>query len=192
MCPEVVMRLRLLLVVAIVCGLIAVWTSRVAPMHAQPARPSCPDRAGDLGRRRADGRRARQREESGSTITITVVSDRERTVSLSGIATGTRRVRAPHPRGRLRPRARGDGDRDDLAKTATVDLKLQKTRDLASQLTNADWFASFPGTEAQKSVDPRLHALSHARADRPRRTTTRTGWSPSSSGCRRIRSCRSR
>jgi streptogramin lyase len=36
-------------------------------------------------------------------------------------------------------------------KTAQLDLKLQQARDLASQLTNADWFASFPGTEAQKS-----------------------------------------
>jgi virginiamycin B lyase len=36
-------------------------------------------------------------------------------------------------------------------KTTTADLKLQKTKDLAAQLTNADWFASFPGTDAQKA-----------------------------------------
>jgi hypothetical protein len=35
-------------------------------------------------------------------------------------------------------------------KSTTADLKLQKAPDLASQLTNADWFASFPGTDAQK------------------------------------------
>jgi sugar lactone lactonase YvrE len=36
-------------------------------------------------------------------------------------------------------------------KTATVDLKLKKARNLASQLSNAEWMMSFPGTEEQKS-----------------------------------------
>ncbi len=35
-------------------------------------------------------------------------------------------------------------------KTATTDLTLHKTADLASQLTNAEWLASMPGTDAQK------------------------------------------
>jgi len=35
-------------------------------------------------------------------------------------------------------------------RTATADLKLKPTRDLASQLTNAEWLASFPGTDQQK------------------------------------------
>ncbi len=35
--------------------------------------------------------------------------------------------------------------------TATHDLKLKKTRKLASQLTNAEWLASMPGTDAQKN-----------------------------------------
>jgi imidazolonepropionase-like amidohydrolase len=86
---------------------------------------------------------------STSTITTTVVSDRE--------------GRYRFPASRLTPgeyavriRAAGyDLERAAIAtvtrqKTATVDLRLRKTRDLASQLTNADWFASFPGTDAQK------------------------------------------
>ncbi len=36
-------------------------------------------------------------------------------------------------------------------KTATADLKLRKAHDLASQLTNAEWLESFPGTEQQKA-----------------------------------------
>src|SRR5581483_7955772 len=36
-------------------------------------------------------------------------------------------------------------------KTATVDLKLNKTKNLASQLTNAEWMMSMPGTEEQKA-----------------------------------------
>jgi streptogramin lyase len=38
-----------------------------------------------------------------------------------------------------------------VEKTATTDLKLGKTRRLPSQLTNAEWMASIPGTEEQKS-----------------------------------------
>src|SRR5437868_14255665 len=35
--------------------------------------------------------------------------------------------------------------------TATADLKLVKTRDLAAQLSNSEWLASFPGTEQEKA-----------------------------------------
>ena len=36
-------------------------------------------------------------------------------------------------------------------KTATVDLKLDKTKNLSHQLSNAEWMMSFPGSEEQKS-----------------------------------------
>jgi streptogramin lyase len=36
-------------------------------------------------------------------------------------------------------------------KTTNVDLKLKKTRNLAAQLSNAEWMMSIPGTEDQKS-----------------------------------------
>src|SRR6476469_2489449 len=36
-------------------------------------------------------------------------------------------------------------------KTATADIKLQKAKNLASQLTNAEWMMSIPGTEEQKA-----------------------------------------
>ena len=87
---------------------------------------------------------------AGSTLTTTVVSD----------AQGRYRF----PRARLEPgeyafRIRAIGyDLESSAtvsvvaeKTTTADLKLRKTRDLASQLTNAEWLASFPGTEEQKA-----------------------------------------
>jgi len=38
------------------------------------------------------------------------------------------------------------------AKAATVDLKLATTKRLASQLSNAEWMASIPGSEEQKSM----------------------------------------
>ena len=37
-------------------------------------------------------------------------------------------------------------------KTTSVDLTLNKTKDLASQLTNAEWMMSIPGTEEQKAM----------------------------------------
>jgi hypothetical protein len=36
-------------------------------------------------------------------------------------------------------------------KAATVDLKLDKTKNLSHQLSNAEWMMSFPGSEEQKS-----------------------------------------
>ena len=37
-------------------------------------------------------------------------------------------------------------------KTATADIKLKKTRNLASQLSNAEWTMSIPGSEEQKAM----------------------------------------
>jgi virginiamycin B lyase len=86
---------------------------------------------------------------NGSTITVTVVSEKDGRYSF--------------PATRLEPgqyalsiRAAGY-ELDKLApvevaadKTATSDLSLHKTADLASQLSNAEWLASMPGTDAQK------------------------------------------
>jgi virginiamycin B lyase len=84
-----------------------------------------------------------------STITITVVSD----------AQGHYRF----PSARLKPgnyslRIRAVGYDLDSAVSVKVggatpvefDLKLRKTEDLAAQLSNAEWLASFPGADAQK------------------------------------------
>jgi virginiamycin B lyase len=86
---------------------------------------------------------------TGSTITVTVVSDKDGRYSF--------------PANRLEPgeyalRIRAAGYELDNSspvsvaadKTATADLALRKTEDLASQLSNAEWLASMPGTDAQK------------------------------------------
>jgi streptogramin lyase len=88
-------------------------------------------------------------QRSGSTITTTVVSDRQGQFSF--------------PAGRLEPgdyalRVRAAGyDLDGPTAVsvgaqivATLDLKLRKTEDLASQLSNGEWIASAPGTDQQK------------------------------------------
>src|SRR3984893_13002888 len=40
----------------------------------------------------------------------------------------------------------------EAEKTATSDIKLKKTKNLAGQLTNAEWMMSIPGTEEQKAA----------------------------------------
>ena len=89
-------------------------------------------------------------KKAGSTISVTVVSDEH--------------GRYRFPAGRLEPghyalRIRAGGyDLDSPSsvdipdeKGTTADIKLRKTSNLASQLANSDWLASFPGTPEQKS-----------------------------------------
>ena len=47
-------------------------------------------------------------------------------------------------------------------KTTTADIKLKKTKNLASQLTNAEWMMSIPGTEEQKATLLNCVGLPHA------------------------------
>jgi virginiamycin B lyase len=86
---------------------------------------------------------------SQSPITITVVSDQNGRFSFPAA-----KLAPGHYS--LRIRATGyelDGPQAaDVApdKTANVDLKLRQATDLAAQLTNTEWFMSFPGTAEQK------------------------------------------
>lgn len=87
---------------------------------------------------------------AGSTMTITVVSDAQGRYRFpsSKISPG---------RYALRIRAAGydlDGPSAiDIAadKPTTADLKLRKASDPAAQLSNAEWFLSFPGSEQEKA-----------------------------------------
>ncbi|MGH9255919.1 MAG: carboxypeptidase regulatory-like domain-containing protein [Vicinamibacterales bacterium] len=87
---------------------------------------------------------------AGSTMAVTVVSD----------ASG----RYSFPRDRVEPgaysiRIRAAGYELDGPKTVSVaapqtaqlDLKLRKTQDLASQLSNGEWLMSWPGTDSMKN-----------------------------------------
>ena len=87
---------------------------------------------------------------AGSTITVTVVSDT--------------RGRYSFPRNRLEPgeytlRIRAIGYELEgsgtvnltIQRTAQLDLKLRKTEDLGSQLSNGEWFTSWPGSDEVKN-----------------------------------------
>src|SRR5262245_7215682 len=90
-------------------------------------------------------------KKNGSAVTITVVSDTQGNYSF--------------PAAKLQPgqyslqiRAIGyDLDRptnvDVIAQqSAKFDLKLRKTEDLAAQLSNGEWLASFPGSDREKNA----------------------------------------
>lgn len=139
------MHKRTFLIVFVISGVILLFSHRAQTQSS----------IGLSGRITSSGEAAMEgvlvsAKRSGSTITVTVVSDE------------LGRYRFPSAKllpGRyaLRIRAVGydlEGPVEaDIAqgKTTTADLKLTKTRDLASQLSNAEWLASFPGSEQEKA-----------------------------------------
>jgi streptogramin lyase len=107
-------------------------------------------------------------KKEGSTLTITVVSDEQGRYRFP-------RTKLEPGRYALRIRAIGyDLEGNATASvsaegTATADLKLRKASDLASQLTNAEWLDSFPGTSEQKaSVRGCAHCHTMERVTRSR------------------------
>jgi virginiamycin B lyase len=88
-------------------------------------------------------------KKAGSTVTVTVVSDKDGRYSFPA-------ARLEPGEYSLRIRAVGyDLDNSNpfavmAEKTAIADLALRETKDIASQLSNAEWLASMPGTDAQK------------------------------------------
>src|SRR5262249_60865348 len=89
----------------------------------------------------------------GAAVTISVVSDKAGKFSFSA-------AKLEPGRYTLAIRAVGydlDGSKDGklsaevtAGTTATADIMLKPTKSLPRQLTNAEWLASFPGSDAQK------------------------------------------
>jgi virginiamycin B lyase len=124
-----------------------VWVAVASPLAAQQAGPALTGTV-TAGPEALEGVLVSAKK-SGSTITTTVVSDKDGRYSF--------------PAGRLEPGAyslriravgydlEGPGQVSVTADNATTaDLKLRATQDIASQLTNAEWLASMPGTDVQK------------------------------------------
>jgi hypothetical protein len=93
---------------------------------------------------------------AGSTITTTVVTDAQgRYLFLErGSNPANTRCASVRPGRSGEPHVRG---RDRRAQRS-ADLALKKTTDLAAQLTNAEWIASFLGTDQQKLA---VHGCAH-------------------------------
>src|ERR1700736_2663344 len=168
---EVPMRSRFLLFVPVVCGTALLFAARAHPLHAEPSDSQTAVRSLAAGSREPfalTGQVTSVEEgpmegvlvsvkKTGSAVTITVVTDRDGRYRFPQ----TRLEPGPHA---VRIRAVGyeleSAVTADVAagKSTTADLKLQKTRDLASQLSNAEWLASVSGTDAQKaSIRPCTH-----------------------------------
>ena len=90
-------------------------------------------------------------KKAGSTITITVASDKDGRYSFPAA-----KLEPGHYAVRVRAVGYdldGPGAVEVAArKTATLELKLKKTSDLAAQLSNGEWMASVPGTDQQKGL----------------------------------------
>ena len=120
---------------------------------------------------------------AGSTITITVVSDAQGRYSFPAAKL------EPGPYA-LRIRAVGyDLDSPAVVEVragqpGAADLKLRKTEDLASQLSNGEWLASVPGHRSAEERAAQLHRLPHARARREVEAT------PPTTSCRCCRACK--
>ena len=96
-------------------------------------------------------------------VTVTATPDKSKS-TVSVTVTADDQGRYSFPDGRLTPGAyaltiRAVGyDLDGKAtanvaeEPATADLKLKKTRNLVSQMTSAEWLASWPGTDAEKRL----------------------------------------
>jgi len=137
---------RVSLVMSIGCLAVAAWLAGTGHLAARAG----PALAGKV----TDGQEALEgvlvsAKRNGSTITVTVVTGMDGRYSFPA-------VRLEPGQYSLRIRAAGydldgSGQVSVVAdKTATADLALRKTEDIASQLTNAEWLASMPGTDAQK------------------------------------------
>jgi virginiamycin B lyase len=89
-------------------------------------------------------------KKAGSIVTVSVISDAQGRYSFPASRLGAGKYS-------LKIRAIGyelEGPATtDVAdeQTATVDLKLRKTKKLAAQMSNAEWMMSLPGTEDQKA-----------------------------------------
>jgi len=86
----------------------------------------------------------------GTTITTTVITDEHGVYQfpVSRLAPGHYTIRIRATGYDLNSPAAID---ISSSRSATLNLKLRKTADLAAQLSNTEWLLSFPGTEGQKA-----------------------------------------
>jgi streptogramin lyase len=151
------MRLKYLVLATAAGAAIVLPQTQRSPLHAQAAsHAAVSGRVSSAQDGPLEGVLVSARK-AGSTITTTVVTDQQ--------------GRYQFPQSRLEPgpysfRIRAAGyDLESPAtvdvvegKTATADLTVQKTKDLASQLSNAEWIESVPGTAQEKAI---LRPCSH-------------------------------
>jgi virginiamycin B lyase len=87
-------------------------------------------------------------KKEGSTVTVSVISDAQGRYSFPAdrLSAGKYRIKIRAVGYDLGPTTADVADE----RTASVDLKLQKTKALAAQMSNAEWMASLPGSDDQR------------------------------------------
>src|SRR5258708_3410174 len=87
-------------------------------------------------------------KKEGSTVTVSVISDAQGRYSFPAdrLSAGKYKIKIRAVGYDHAPTTADVAD----AQTATVDLKLQKTKALAAQMSNAEWMASVPGSDDQR------------------------------------------
>src|SRR5258708_1063032 len=88
-------------------------------------------------------------KKEGSTVTVSVISDAQGRYSFPAdrLSAGKYKIKIRAVGYDLVAPTTADVAG---AQTATVDLKLQKTKTLAAQMSNAEWMASLPGSDDQR------------------------------------------
>ena len=169
------MRAKNLVFVALGIAVAALVSAAVGPMAAQSPSvaltgvvsaqegAAVPSRAGAAGMEGVlvSAKRA------GSTITVTVVSDAAGPLQLPARPAASL-ARTRFAFGRVGYELEGPGTVDVTAQqTAQLDLALRKTQDLASQLSNGEWFMSWPGSDEMKNGLLNCTQCHGLAADRP-------------------------
>ena len=151
------MRLRNLLYAAFTTLAIVLPQTRISRVHAQADPPAAViGRVSSAEEGPLEGVLISAKK-AGSTITLTVVTDQQGHYRFP-------QSRLESGQYALRIRAAGYEVEGPItvdvveSKTTTKDLTLRKARDLASQLSNAEWINSVPGTVAEKAI---LRPCSH-------------------------------
>ena len=136
------------LLLALTAGVLAVGLSMLPTQAQAPAALS--GQASSAAEGAMEGVVVSAKRE-GSTATISVVSDKAGRFSFPA-------AKLAPGRHALAIRAVGfelDGPKSAevvAGQPTTVDIKLRPTKNLAKQLNNAEWLASFPGTDTQKKA----------------------------------------
>ena len=114
--------------------------------------PAALDRHGVVGQGRLMEGVVVSAKKDGSTITISVATDDKGRFSFPAQQARARPVRAQHSRHRLRPRRSAKRRRRRRPDRQRRHQARARPRTSPKQMSNAEWFASFPGTDDEKKA----------------------------------------
>lgn len=144
---ETMRSIRSYIVIAAIGFAITLSVAAVQGLHAQPGGAALSGKVTSAAEGPMEGVVVTAKK-AGSTISVSVISDDRGVYSFpaSRLSAGTYAIETRaigyDLAGPSKVNVSGAG--------TTADLKLVKTKDLAMQLSNAEWIASVPGTDAQK------------------------------------------